>query len=254
MFESAILINNPKTKQRRFTFLISLLLHATVVMTVILVPLLYIHPLPEIPPLLVPISVREVPLPTPSRAGSGNPSAGQVKPKVVKVPPLTVPPYIPSNVEPAPADIPDLSQLVLNENPGITRIPGAFSPGGANKFGDAIPWGTPPTAHAVPPRPPLPQRHAPIRISSGVIAAKLIYRVDPAYPPLAKQARVQGIVVLQVTVDERGSVEEVLSITGHPLLNQAAINAVKQWRYTPTYLNGAPVPVKATVTVNFVLR
>ena len=84
--------------------------------------------------------------------------------------------------------------------------------------------------------------------------SKLIRRVEPEYPELAKRARVQAVVLLQVMVDEQGNVSDVTVIRGHPLLNQAAVDAVKQWKYSPTLLNGEPVPVVATVTVNFVLR
>lgn len=91
-------------------------------------------------------------------------------------------------------------------------------------------------------------------MGGSVQEAKLIRKVEPEYPELAKRARVQGVVILQVLVDEQGNVADVKIIRGHPLLNQAAVEAVKQWKYSPTLLNGEPVPVVATVTVNFVLR
>ena len=91
-------------------------------------------------------------------------------------------------------------------------------------------------------------------MGGGVQSSKLIHRVDPKYPELARRARVRGLVLLQVTVDEEGKVTEVRVIRGHPLLNQAAIDAVSQWRYSPTLLNGEPTPILATVSVNFVLR
>ena len=78
--------------------------------------------------------------------------------------------------------------------------------------------------------------------------------MDPVYPELAKRARVSGIVLLRATVDELGLVTRVQLIRGHPLLNQSAVDALRQWKYSPTLLNGEPVPVLATVTVNFVLR
>ena len=71
---------------------------------------------------------------------------------------------------------------------------------------------------------------------------------------MAKRARVSGVVILQVTVDEEGSVSDVRTLRGHPLLDDAAITAVKQWKYSPTLLNNEPVPVIATVTVIFNLR
>jgi protein TonB len=82
----------------------------------------------------------------------------------------------------------------------------------------------------------------------------LIHRVTPVYPELARRARVSGIVVLEVTVDEEGTVTEVRVLRGHPLLDEAAAAAVRQWRYSPTLLSGEPVPVVATVTVVFNLR
>jgi protein TonB len=78
--------------------------------------------------------------------------------------------------------------------------------------------------------------------------------VDPPYPDLAKRARVSGKVILVVTVDEEGNVAECRVTSGHPLLNDAALNAVKQWKYSPTLLNGEPVPVIANVTVIFKLN
>ena len=77
--------------------------------------------------------------------------------------------------------------------------------------------------------------------------------VSPVYPDIAKQARVQGIVILECVIGPRGDVTEVRVLRGIPLLDQAAIDAVKQWVYTPTLLNGLPVPVIMTVTVNFSL-
>lgn len=92
----------------------------------------------------------------------------------------------------------------------------------------------------------------PIRIGSGVLAQKLIHRVDPIYPPEALQARVAGLVLVEAHVNEAGQVWRVRLLRGHPLLNQAAIEAVSQWRYSETTLNGQPVPVMGTVAVKFV--
>jgi len=75
--------------------------------------------------------------------------------------------------------------------------------------------------------------------------------LNPVYPDIAKQARVQGIVILECVIGPRGDVTKVRVLRGIPLLDQAAITAVKQWVYTPTLMNGVPVPVVMTVTVNF---
>ncbi len=91
-------------------------------------------------------------------------------------------------------------------------------------------------------------------MGGNVQSSKLIQRVEPTYPELAKRARIQGIVLLQVTVGEAGNVTDIQVIRGHPLLNDGAVAAVQQWKYSPTLLNGEPVPVIATVTVNFILR
>jgi protein TonB len=81
--------------------------------------------------------------------------------------------------------------------------------------------------------------------------SELIRRVDPVYPELAKRARVEGRVLLAVTVDEEGSVFEIRVIAGHPLLVEAALSAVRQWKYSPTLLDGKPVAAIITVTVRF---
>jgi TonB family protein len=94
-------------------------------------------------------------------------------------------------------------------------------------------------------------KREPIRVGGNVQESKLIRRVEPVYPELAKQARVQGRVVLVVTVDEEGNVSEIKVTRGHPLLYEEAVAAVRQWKYSPTLLNGEPVPVIATVTVTF---
>jgi len=93
-----------------------------------------------------------------------------------------------------------------------------------------------------------------VRVSQGVTKGLLIYRVEPAYPPLAKQARIQGVVVMTALIDKGGNVQNLQVVSGHPLLAPAAIEAVKQWRYKPFLLNGQPVEVETTVTVNFHVR
>ena len=78
--------------------------------------------------------------------------------------------------------------------------------------------------------------------------------VPPVYPPVAQSARVQGIVILEAVIGPSGTVTDVKVLRSVPLLDEAAITAVKQWEYTPTLLNGVPVPVIMTVTVNFTLQ
>jgi protein TonB len=78
--------------------------------------------------------------------------------------------------------------------------------------------------------------------------------VTPVYPPIAQAARVQGIVIIEATIGEDGQVTNARILRSVPLLDQAALDAVRQWHYVPTMLNGVPVPVIMTVTVNFTLK
>jgi len=90
-----------------------------------------------------------------------------------------------------------------------------------------------------------------VDVPESVAAVQLIHRVEPSAPPLARQARLEGSVVLQITIGNKGTVETIRVISGHPMLTQAAIDAVKQWRYNPFLENGEPTVVNTKVTVNF---
>jgi TonB family protein len=92
---------------------------------------------------------------------------------------------------------------------------------------------------------------APVRVGGAIREPRKLKHVNPVYPDIAKQARVQGVVILECTISPDGRVTDVKLLRGIPLLDQAAIEAVKQWVYTPTLLNGVPVPVIMTITVNF---
>ena len=92
-----------------------------------------------------------------------------------------------------------------------------------------------------------------IRVSSGVTQGMVIRRVEPVYPPIAKTARVQGTVILQAVIGKDGTIQNLHVVSGHPLLTQAALDAVKQWRYRPYILNGDPVEVDTQVEVHFTL-
>ena len=105
------------------------------------------------------------------------------------------------------------------------------------------------TLNAVPKLAPvMPKR---LRISQGVISGQLIRKLEPRYPPLAQQARIQGQVVLNAVISKTGVVENLELVSGHPMLVPAALDAVRQWRYRPYLLNGEPVEVETTITVTF---
>ncbi len=93
-----------------------------------------------------------------------------------------------------------------------------------------------------------------VRVSSGVAQGLLIRQVSPRYPELARQARIQGTVTLAAVIGKDGMVQNLRVISGHPLLTNAAMDAVKQWLYKPYLLNGEPVEVDTQINVNFVLE
>ena len=94
----------------------------------------------------------------------------------------------------------------------------------------------------------------PVHISPGLVQGMLIHRISPVYPADALQARIQGIVLLQATIGKDGRIKSLSLISGHPMLTQAAIGAVQQWRYKPYLLKGDPVDVDTQIQVNFQLH
>jgi len=94
----------------------------------------------------------------------------------------------------------------------------------------------------------------PVRIGGVIREPRKLRHVDPIYPEIARAARVQGAVDLECTLTPEGNVSNLRVLSGHPLLDAAALYAVQQWRFTPTLLNGVPVPVILTVRVRFELH
>ena len=103
--------------------------------------------------------------------------------------------------------------------------------------------------------PVVPSRPAPTKplLVSHLAEANLLHKVQPIYPPIARQARVQGAVELRAIISKNGTIENLLVVSGHPMLSAAAIEAVRQWRYRPYLLNGEPIEVETEITVNFLL-
>jgi protein TonB len=105
------------------------------------------------------------------------------------------------------------------------------------------------------PPPPLPTAPAPPRrLHSGMTAPRKVFDAAPKYPELARAAHQQGIVILEATIDASGRVESTHVLRSIPLLDEAALEAVRQWRFTPALLNGVPIPIVMTVTVRFTLQ
>ncbi len=93
--------------------------------------------------------------------------------------------------------------------------------------------------------------YGPVRISGGVMAGMVLTRVDPVYPPEAREKHVSGSVVLVIRIGKDGTVQEIQPVSGPAVLREPAMDAVKQWTYKPYELNGQPTEVQTTVTVNF---
>jgi protein TonB len=240
--------------KRILAILVSLALHTLVIGALIVVPLIYFDILPA-PEVLTYLASPPAPPPPPP------PPPG----RAAKVPHYTeearyyAPTQIPKGIAPATPEPPSEIAAVAEEIDGgvpagvVGGVLGGV-PGGV--VGGLLGSTAPPHALPAPPPPPQPPQrpHKPIHVGGALQASKLIFKVDPVYPPLAKQARISGIVLLEVTVDEGGSVTNVRVLRGHPLLVQAAVDAVRQWKYSPTILNGQPESVIADVTVNFALQ
>jgi periplasmic protein TonB len=182
--------------------------------------------------------------------------------RVFVVPRVALPPAPPEPSAVPPSIVTPRSDAVLTEAASSIRPESAVPAlpvstgvvGGTGPVGTSVGIGlnipsAPPLPAAVPPRPQEPLR------PGGVIKypAK-VHHVPPVYPRLAQDARVEGLVILEAVIGVDGRVQDVKVLRSKPLLDQAAIDAVRHWRFTPTLLNGVPVPVVLTVTVNFELH
>jgi protein TonB len=233
-----------KQTRRGRAFMASAMAQSLCLMAAFLIPLIYTQALPKMIPSGPFLTLFTVLTP----ASPPRETAPRQPGRLIADNVLNEPNFIPPNIgmiqePPLPADASTDSQTDgLSSFSLLENI--ATSP--------AVPTPQPPPT---PPTPPLPAPIAPQRIKQGGIvqAAKLIYQPQPLYPILARQTGIQGTVVLHAVVDDGGNVSELQVISGHPLLVQAALYAVKQWRYQPTLLNGEPVEVDTTITVSFVL-
>jgi periplasmic protein TonB len=245
MFEEMVVSNvkNKKTDQP-WTVFLSMLLQVGFLALLILIPLIYTEALPKT--LMSSILLAPPPPPPPPPP----PAAVQV----VKVKPvahlmeagkLVAPKAIPKDIkiikeEEAPPDV----------GAGmIGGVPGGVSGGSMGGVIGGVIGGAGSTAAPPPPK-VTPKR---ISVGGNVQAAHLVNRVQPIYPPLARQTRISGTVKLHAIIGKNGAVEQLQVVSGHPLLVQSALDAVKQWRYQPTLLNGEPVEVDTEIDVIFSL-
>lgn len=152
----------------------------------------------------------------------------------------------PASVRPAAADPGPMPPEI--ETPSADSV--------AIGSGPLLPGFARPSDPAVPPAEQTKRKteSKPVKLSEGVVEAQLVSRIEPRYPPLALETRTQGTVHLEAIISREGRIASLEVISGHPLLVQAALEAVRQWRYRPTMLDGEPVEVETTITVVFQLH
>jgi len=227
--------------RRAGSLLISLALQSALIAAAVLVPLLATGERPR--------RVLATPLP-PYRGVPAAVASGPSKPAAAaKVKPPTGPTWVyqPPRIPTGCSRPEDPSATEGSGEHRGPRIPGIE--GGPLPPMIGIPEGA---WIAKPPQPPAPPKvAAPVRVSEGVQEARLLERVLPRYPELAKVARLEGDVVLRAIIARDGSVREIAVLRGHVLLVQAAVDAVARWRYRPTLLSGQPVEVETHITVVF---
>jgi len=250
MFEQSLMENNIKTRTS-WTVMISFGLQILAICIALVIPLLNYYDIPVAE--LTTFLVAPPPPPPPPP-----PPAAVIKPK--KVIPrefdagqLTQPKKIPDKVAVIDeSDVPPPSAGIAGV---VGGVPGGSAGGSLGGVLGGIIGSTP---NVAPPPPPPPVKKAPpapkrIRVGGAVQKARLLRRVQPQYPALARQARIQGTVQLTAEIAKDGSIQKLEVMSGHPLLVPAALQAVKQWRYKPTLLNGQAVEVVTQIDVNFTL-
>lgn len=230
LFEQVLVTETPR-KAPRWMRLGSLALHVVVVLVMLVLPITAALDLPGIQTRLPTVMLASVPSPPPpaSQPVATTASVPTTAPSVPLAPPDGITPEV---APPAPAAL------------GV--------PGGV---GTGVPYvGALNTSALGPPPPPMAVPEPPRRVGGIIRPPERTVFKAPEYPPVAKAARIEGTVVLEATLDERGVVQNVTVLRSVPLLDQAAIDAVRQWRYSPTRLNGVAIPIIMTVTVTFSIR
>jgi periplasmic protein TonB len=243
MFEDSLLESGGRLKTKRGrTTAVAILLEVLAIIVMVLIPLIFTEALPK-QQLMTFLVAPPPPPPPPPPAAAPVKIVKQVQTDIVNGQ-LRTPTKIPQKVQMIKED--EAPPPVMATGGVVGGVPGGV-PGG--QMGGVIGGIISSTPVAVP-KVATPQR---VRVSQGVSQGLLVHRVQPNYPPLAKQARIQGQVVLHAVISKDGSIENLTLVSGHPMLAPAAIEAVKQWKYKPYLLNGEPVEVDTEVLVNFTL-
>lgn len=226
---------------KRATLPIAYMIEVVVIGVMVVVPLIYTEALPKAQLLTFLAAPPPPPPPPPPPAAAPRVVVHEVSMAQL----LKAPTVIPKTI----AKIKD--QPIASSSVGVPGGVAGGVPGGqmSGVIGGMLSSmaATPPPP---PPKAPTPQR---IRVGGEVEAAKIVYKPEIEYPPLAKMARIQGVVRLSAIIGKDGTIKDLKVISGHPLLVQAALQAVRQYRYQPTLLNGQPVEVDTEIDVNFTL-
>lgn len=233
MFEDAIFDSNGTIHTRsRGWMLATFTFNASILLTLILVPLVFPDALPHVAGAFLMVAP-SVPVP-------------EVKPLVERAAPA--PTQIHDGRIEAPSVIPH-SFTILDKPEALPAINAANMEAGGSPTAAARVFRTN-SAHPV----VRPAVSGPVRVSSMVVQGLLIRKTIPAYPAIAKATGTQGVVVLQATISRQGTIENLRVVSGPQLLREAALEAVRSWRYRPFLLNGEPVEVDTTVNVDFTLQ
>ena len=243
MFEDSLIESGGRlTTKRGMTTTLSFVFQIVLVGILVLIPLLFTEALPktQLMTFLVAPPPPPPPLPPPAAAIK---IVKQVQTDIINGQ-LRTPTKIPEKVQMIKED--EAPPPVMSASGVVGGVPGGVPGGQMGGVIGGIISSTPVNV----PKAVNPQR---IRVSQGVTQGMIIRKIQPAYPPLARQARIQGPVVLQAEIGKDGSIQNLRLISGHPMLAPAAIEAIKQWKYKPYILNGEPVEVETTITFNFTL-
>jgi protein TonB len=233
MFDQMVVSTGGNKTNKPWTVTLSVIVQAAIVGVLILIPLIYTEALPKA--MLSTFLVAPPPPPPPPPPA---PKTEVIRrPQIVQPQKMVAPTVIPKKIEMVKDAAPDIGAEGGTGVAGGTGIPGGIIPG----------LGAPPPP---PPKPATPQR---IRVGGNVEAAKLERQILPVYPQIAKTAHIQGTVVLHAVIAKDGSIQELTYVSGPALLMRAAMDAVRQWHYAPTQLNGEPVEVDTTIQVVFSL-
>jgi len=244
MFDQTFVNTHAQTR-RPWTVAVSLTLQTGLVGLIVILPMLH-------PELLKPKAL-EMPIYLPIRQTPPVPDVIEMPKQAESLRPVLGPPRLS-----VPTKVPDFSARMIADDAPSLPITGALSGSaaiGIPGLSDALPGYALPVPGTKPaPVVKLPVPSEPLHVSTGVQAAKLIFGPKPAYPALAKAARVQGTVKIAAVVAIDGAIKNLRVMGGPPLLVKAALDAVQQWRYQPTLLNGSAVEVITEIDVNFTLN